>query len=395
MLKDKIQQLAKEYLAETITNRRHLHAHPELSFAEEKTAGFVEEKLKELNISYERKAEHGVVAILKGTYSDSDGVIALRADMDALPIQEMNQVAYKSQQAGVMHACGHDVHTASLITVAKLLSTLKDSFSGTVKFIFQPAEERIPGGAHQMIKEGTLQHPSPQAVLGQHVMPELPAGKVGFRPGNYMASSDELYITVTGKGGHAAMPHLNIDPVVIACQIISALQQIVSRRTDPFVPAALSFGKIIAPGAANVIPDEVYMEGTFRTLDEQWRKQAHEEIRKMVFSLIEGRGAKCSFELKKGYPVLTNDQVLTTSMRLHAVEYLGQDNVVNLGPWMASEDFAYYSQVGPACFYRLGTGNKKKGIEAALHTSTFNVDEKALETGPGLMAYLTLKALGN
>lgn len=393
MLKEKIQQLAKEYLGKTIANRRYLHAHPELSFKEEETAGFITERLEELHIPYERKGGNGIVALLKGTLPDSDRVVALRADMDALPIQEMNPVSYKSQNAGVMHACGHDVHTASLLAVAGILGRLKNEFSGTVKFIFQPAEERIPGGANQMIKEGALQYPFPQSILGQHVMPELSAGKVGFRSGDYMASSDELYITVTGKGGHAAMPHLNIDPVAITCQMINSLQQIVSRKTDPFVPAVLSFGKVIAKGAANVIPDEVYIEGTFRTLDEQWRKQAHEEIKRITISLVEGMGGKCRFELRKGYPVLVNEKTLTETIRLHAEEYLGKENVVDLDPWMASEDFAYYSQACPACFYRLGTGNKKKGIDAALHTSTFNVDEKSLETGPGLMAYLALKNL--
>lgn len=394
MLKEKIQQLAKEYLDETIANRRYLHAHPELSFKEEKTAGFIISILEKLNIPYERKAGNGVAAILKGTRSDSDRAVALRADMDALPIQEANNVTYKSKNKGIMHACGHDAHTANLITVAGMLNQLKDSFSGTVKFIFQPAEERIPGGAKQMIDEGVLQNPTPEHVLGQHVMPELPAGKVGFCSGNYMASTDELFIRVTGKGGHAAMPHLSTDPVAMSCEMISALQQIVSRRSNPLIPSVLSFGRFIANGSTNVIPDEVEIEGTFRTLDEKWRSAAHRQMKELAISLIEGMGGKCTFDIRKGYPVLNNDAGLTEVVRNHAVEFLGKDNVMDLNIWMAAEDFAYYAQVVPSCFYRLGTGNESKSILSGLHTPTFDIDEQALETGTGLMTYLTLKLLG-
>lgn len=395
MLKEEIQQLARAQHEETINNRRYLHANPELSFKEMNTADFVIKKLQTMDIPFERKADTGIVALVKGTRSASDQVVALRADMDALPIQETNQVDYKSKNDGVMHACGHDAHTASLLTTVHILNQLTDKFSGTIKFIFQPAEEKIPGGASQMINEGALRSPAPKSILGQHVMPELPAGKVGFRSGNYMASSDELYITIIGKGGHAAMPHLNIDPVAITCQMISTLQQIISRQSDPQIPSVLSFGKIIADGAANVIPDKVKIEGTFRTTDERWRHEAHEKIQKLVTSLVEGMGARCDFELRKGYPVLVNDEALTRKMQQHAEEYMGKEHVVDLDAWMASEDFAYYSQVCPACFYRLGTGNKEKGIDSALHTPTFNIDEHALETGSGLMAYLALKAVGN
>lgn len=393
MLKEEIQQLSKALHEETVANRRHIHAHPELSFKEVETAAFIKKKLANLEISYQAKANTGIVALLEGTLCPSDKVVALRADIDALPIEETNEVVYKSQNKRVMHACGHDAHTASLLAVAAILSRLKDRFAGTVKFIFQPAEERIPGGARRMIAEGALALPVPQAVIGQHVMPELPAGSVGFRSGNYMASSDELYITIKGKGGHGAMPHLNIDSVAIACQIITALQQLVSRKADPLVPTVLSFGKFIANGAANVIPDEVYLEGTFRTLDESWRQDAHQKIQQMVVTIAEAMGATCDFELKKGYPVLVNEETLTRTMRSHAEDFLGKDKVIDLDVWMAAEDFAYYGQVCPACFYRLGTGNKKKNIDSALHTSTFDVDEMALETGPALMAYLALKIL--
>jgi amidohydrolase len=292
-----------------------------------------------------------------------------------------------------MHACGHDVHTASLIAAAGILNKLKDSFSGTVKLIFQPAEERIPGGALQMIGEGVLENPAPKYILGQHTMPELQAGKIGIRSRHYMASTDELFITVTGKGGHAAMPHLNVDPVAIGCELVSALQQIVSRQADPLIPSVLSFGRFIADGATNVIPDEVKIEGTFRTMDEPWRTEAHRRMERLANTLVEGMGGHCAFEIRKGYPVLNNDEQLTDEIRRHAVEFLGEENVTDLDMWMAAEDFACYARIIPACFYRLGTGNEAKGISSGLHTPTFDVDEEALKTGPGLMAYLALRLL--
>ena len=278
MLKENILQLAASLFDETVANRRHLHAWPELSFQEYKTSEFVAKKLTDLKIPFEKKANTGIVALLEGAQSSSQQVVALRADMDALPIEEANEVSYKSKNKGVMHACGHDVHTSSLLAVAAILNQLKAEFSGTVKFIFQPAEEKLPGGAGLMIKEGALENPRPSCIIGQHVMPELAAGKVGFRQGNYMASNDEIYITVTGKGGHAAMPHTYTDPVSITCQMITALQQIVSRQANPLIPSVLSFGKIIANGSVNVIPDKVEIEGTFRTLNEEWRMEVHRRI---------------------------------------------------------------------------------------------------------------------
>ena len=395
MLKDDISRLAKELYDETVTNRRYLHSNPELSFKEYNTAVFVESRLSSLGIPFERKANTGIVALLTGTKEDSEKVIALRADMDALPIPEANEVEYASKSPGVMHACGHDAHTASLLAVAGILSQLKAQFSGTVKFIFQPAEETLPGGAGLMIQEGALENPKPGWILGQHVMPELPAGKVGFRPGYYMACNDEIYITVIGKGGHAAMPHLNIDPVSITCQLITALQQVVSRQANPLIPSVLSFGKIIANGAVNVIPDKVEIEGTFRTFNEEWRENAHQKIKEMTIALVEGMGAKCEIEIRKGYPVLTNEEELTLKMRQLAEDYLGPQNVVSLDLWMAAEDFAFYGQKVPACFYRLGVGNEAENETRALHTPSFDINESSLETGSGLMAWLALKGLGN
>ncbi|NSL87353.1 M20 metallopeptidase family protein [Chitinophaga solisilvae] len=395
MLKEKIRQLAGDQLTEAVANRRHLHANPELSYKEYNTAAFIAGKLQALGIPYESMAGTGLVALLRGNKPGPDKVVALRADIDALPIYELNNVPYKSQNDGVMHACGHDVHTSSLLATAAILSRMKDDFSGTVKFIFQPAEELIPGGASIMIKEGVLENPRPHHVLGQHTMPELPAGKVGFRGGRYMASNDEIFITVKGKGGHGAMPQLGIDPVVIACHIVIALQQIVSRRANPLLPSVLSFGRMHANGATNVIPDEVRLEGTFRSLDEKWRREAHEKIKRMAVSVAEGMEAACDIEIHQGYPVLINHDQLTADTRAHAIDFLGAENVADLDIWMAAEDFAYYSQAADACFYRLGVRNEARGITSGLHTATFDADENALETGGGLMAYLALKTLGN
>jgi len=294
-----------------------------------------------------------------------------------------------------MHACGHDVHTSSLLGVAKILTALKSEFGGTVKFIFQPGEERLPGGASLMIKEGVLENPVPSGIIGQHVMPMIEVGKVGFRSGKYMASCDELFMTLRGKGGHGAQPHQNIDPIAITAQIITALQQVVSRFADPRIPTVLSWGKIIGNGATNIIPDEVYLEGTFRTFDEKWRSDAHEKMVKMAVGIAESMGATCDFEVRKGYPFLINEPKITEASRLAAIEYLGEENVLELDLWPAAEDFAYYSQATNACFYRLGTGNVAKGITSAVHTPTFDVDEDALEVSIGLMAYLTLQQLSN
>ncbi len=393
-MKEKIRALATQLHGETVSLRRHLHRHPELSFEEYETSAFVKSALDQLGIPYRSMANTGVVAEIRGDLP-SEQVIALRADMDALPIMEVEGREYGSQQPGVMHACGHDVHTSSLLGTAKILQSLKKEFGGTIRLIFQPGEERLPGGASLMIKEGVLADPVPQAVIGQHVMPLIEAGKVGFRSGKYMASTDELYVTVKGKGGHGAQPQQNIDPVVITAHIITALQQIVSRVADPKTPSVLSFGKVIANGATNVIPDEVYLEGTFRTFDEAWRKKAHTHMKKMAEGIAESMGGSCDFEVRVGYPFLVNEEKLTAEARGYAEDYLGAENVVDLDLWLAAEDFAYYSQVADACFYRLGTGNTTRGITSAVHTPTFDIDESALALSTGLMAYIALRKLGN
>lgn len=393
-LKETVKQLAGEGAQEIISIRRHLHANPELSFQEFNTSKFIEEQLKSFGISYSKIAGTGIVALIKGKNPDKK-VIALRADIDALPIIEANEVPYKSKNEGVMHACGHDVHTSSLLGTAKILQEMKNAFEGTVKLLFQPGEEKMPGGASIMIKEGALKNPEPVNIIGQHVMPFIPVGKVGFRSGMYMASTDELYFTVKGKGGHAAMPERNIDPILITSHIIVALQQVVSRNCDPKVPCVLSFGKVIANGATNIIPDEVKVEGTFRTMDEGWRIEAHKRMVKIAEGIAEAMGGVCEFTVLNGYPFLKNDPILTERAKNKAIEFLGEENVVDLDLWMAAEDFSYYSQQMPACFYRLGTRNEERGIVSSVHTPTFDIDEKALEIGAGLMAWLAISELLN
>ena len=392
---DLIKKLASQLQEELVNKRRHLHANPELSFEEYQTSAYLKEELKKIGIQhFEPKANTGFTAIIEGK-NPGKKIVALRADMDALPITELNEIPYKSKNIGVMHACGHDVHSTCLLGAANILFQLKDQFEGSIKLIFQPGEEKLPGGASLMIADGALDNPKPNSIFGQHVMPFLPVGTVGFRKGLYMASSDELFFKVKGKGGHGAMPHLSLDPVPVAAQLITALQTITSRFANPLIPTVLTIGKVIANGATNVIPEEVYMEGTFRTLDENWRKKAHEHIERICHEIGKANSIEIEVEIRKGYPFLKNDEVITQLAKEAAIAYLGEDKVVDLDIWMASEDFAYYSQVMPASFYRLGTRNESKGIVSGVHTPTFNIDESALEIGSGLMAWLAIKELQN
>jgi amidohydrolase len=390
-LKLKVRQLADQHFDEIIGYRRHLHQWPELSFEEEETAAFVASFLTKAGIAFHGGVGgHGIVAHIQGDLPGRQ-VVALRADMDALPIHEENEVEYRSQKEGVMHACGHDVHTASLMGAILILQNLKAHFGGTIKCLFQPAEEKLPGGASLMIKDNALQDPVPLSIFGQHVHPPLETGKIGVKSGMYMASTDELYLTVRGKGGHAALPQDLVDPVMISANILVALQQVVSRYADPTIPTVLSFGKIQSTGGAtNVVPSEVKLEGTFRTMDEPWRAKAHARMQQICRSVAESQGGTAELEIRNGYPYLENDHDLTVRFRQSAIDYLGADNVVNLPIRMTGEDFAYYSQIMPACFYRLGTGNVRKGITSPLHTPTFNVDEECLRVGMGVMAYAAL-----
>lgn len=392
-LKEQITRLALDQHPATLTWRRHLHQHPELSTEEHQTADFVAARLTEMGIPFKTgMAGTGVVGHITGLKT-SNHTIALRADMDALPITEENDVPYKSMNTGVMHACGHDVHTASLLSTAAILQQVRHSFGGTIRLIFQPSEEKYPGGAITLIQQGVLDNPRAEAIFGQHVLPDLNAGMVGFKPGKYMASTDEIYLTVKGKGGHGATPDKNIDPVLMASHIVVALQQIVSRNADPTIPTVISFGRFTANGRTNIIPAEAKLEGTIRTFDEKWRAEAHRLITRIARGTAQAMGGDCEVFIDKGYPFLVNDPALTTNARQWAVDFLGADKVVDLDLRMTAEDFAYYAQRIPGCFYRLGVRNEGKGIVHGLHSSRFDVDESSLVAGPGLMAWLALNQL--
>ncbi len=393
-LKEKIKSLSSRFLPEIIANRRHIHANPELSFEEFNTSNFIASKLKDYNISFKQgMVKTGIVALIEGK-NPSVRVIALRADMDALPITEKNNCDYKSKNEGLMHACGHDVHSASLLGVARILSELKGEFEGTIKLIFQPGEEKLPGGASLMIKAGVLESPAPQSIFGQHVFPSMEVGKVGFRTGMYMASTDELYLIVRGKGGHAAMVNEYVNPLLISAEIMAELNALFLSHEQK-IPTVLAFGKITGNGATNVIPDEVKIEGTFRTMNEKWREEAHKLMKTTAEKIAKVMGGSIEFRIERGYPFLVNDKTITEKAKAAASEYLGKENVEELPLRMTAEDFAFYSQQIPACFYRLGTGNKAKGITAGVHTAMFDIDEQALEIGVGLMAWLALNELQN
>ncbi len=376
---------SKDYLIETIRIRRHLHQHPELSFEEFQTADFIEQTLNFYGIVTTRMSTTGVIAMIEGELT-GEKVIALRADIDALPIQEISDQSYKSKNNGIMHACGHDVHTASLVTVARILQESRSEWGGKVKIIFQPAEEKFPGGASLLIKEGILENPAPSAIIAQHVFPELEAGTLGFRSGPFMASADELYITVHGKGGHGAMPHHTKDTILIASHLIIALQQVVSRNNNPLTPTVLTIGKIQSTGGAtNIIPGEVKIEGTFRTFDETWRKEAKSIIKNICHGIAQSMGGTVDVDIKDGYPVLLNDLHLTSQLRQLAVELLGADHVIDLPMRTTAEDFAYFSQLMPACFYRIGTSKPGRGGEKRVHTPDFDIEENALLTSVAFM----------
>ena len=391
-MKDRIQALNAELFDEIVAIRRTLHQNPELAFEEHETAALVAETLGTL-AGVEVKtgiAKTGVVAEIEG--GKPGPALALRADMDALPIHEENEFDFISQNDGKMHACGHDAHTASLLGTAKILHAIRDELHGTIRLIFQPSEEKIPGGAKVMLEEGALDAngtPAPASIIGQHVIPLLPVGTLGIRSGDFMASADEIYLTIRGEGGHAAAPDsLAADTVLVQAHVLTALQSVISRNCPPGIPSVLSFGKVVADGATNVLPPEVKIEGTFRAMDEDWRFRAHDLIRRVAEHTAEAFGATCEVRVEVGYPALTNDEALAAEVRAAAVEYVGEQRVVDLPQWYASEDFAFYTQQMPGAFYVLGTGNEAAGITHALHTSRFTIDEDALRIGPGFMAYL-------
>jgi amidohydrolase len=391
-LNDKIKTLAGNFFSEIQSIRHHMHQNPELSFEEFETSAFLKQKLESWGLTIDAEwVKTGFSVVIEG--KNKGPCIALRADIDALPIHEQNEVTYKSKKNGKMHACGHDVHASCMMGVAKILNETKSEWGGRVVLFFQAGEEKLPGGASLMIQEGILEKYSPQRMIAQHVYPEMEVGHVGFREGMYMASADEIYLTVKGKGGHAALPHKNVDSVVIAANIITQLQQISSRIAPATVPTVLSFGKIVGMGATNVIPDEVTIEGTLRTMNEEWRSIYHEKIETICKSQAAAFGGDCEVNIMKGYPFLTNDSVVTQKSQEAAINYLGTENVHELDLRMTAEDFAYFSQRVPACFYRLGVGNEAKGITQSVHHPKFDVDEKALEIGMGLMTAIALDNL--
>ncbi len=391
-LKKEVKRLAKEYGDTYRAVRRYLHQNPELSFKEHDTHDYIREQLLAIGISdIQTVANTGLLATIKGGLIG--GTLLLRADMDALPIQEENKTPYASKNEGIMHACGHDVHMSSLLLSAKVLYSIRKGIKGTIKLLFQPGEEVYPGGASLIVKEKAYEKLKNTPHIGQHVMPDLPVGKVGFKSGAFMASMDGISIQIMGKGGHGAMPEDTVDPILIASHVIVAAQQVVSRMSSPKTPTVLSFGKVMGMGATNIIPNEVLIEGTFRTFDGEWRKMALEKLTKLVKSITEGMGAECTVRINHGYPHLVNDEALTEQTKAAAIAYLGKENVMDLDVWMAAEDFAYYSRLHPSCFYVLGVANKGQGIDSGLHTPTFDVDESAIEIGGGLMAWSAIEIL--
>jgi amidohydrolase len=387
MLKEKIKELAAEYANEFIAVRHHLHAHPELSYQEFETSKYVQDKLQAFGIPFKTMATTGVVGLIEGK-NPGKRTIALRADMDALPIQEENDVPYKSTRPGIMHACGHDVHTSVLLGAAKILNALKHDWEGTIKLVFQPGEEKNPGGASLMIKDGVLENPKPQAIFGLHVHPGLATGQVSFRGGKVMASADELYFTIKSKGGHAAAPHATTDTILVASHLVVALQQVISRNRNPFSPSVLSITSFQGGYTTNVIPSEVKLMGTFRAMDEDWRFQAHDIIRKISTELVHSMGAELDLHIDIGYPTVYNNEALNEKARAQARLLMGHEHVEETELRMGAEDFGYYSQVIPGCFYRLGVMNAAKGITAGVQTPVFNIDESAIEIGMGMMAWL-------
>lgn len=385
----------KEIFPTIVEHRRHLHQNPELSFQEYQTSAYIQAELRKLGIAFQVVMETGVVAVLDGRKGVSDSVVVLRADIDALPILEKNEVSYKSCNDGIMHACGHDFHTANLLGVATLLVDLVDDFSGKIVLLFQPAEERIPGGAKQIVESGVLESfgGTIKAVLGLHVSPRLSLGTMGIKSGRFMASSDEFYIKIKGKGGHAAEPHRAVDPVMIGVELLNALQQVVSRKADPSIPSVLTFGRFIGDGAANVIPQEVLLEGTFRTMDEPWRKEALHHIQTLIANLPVALGAEVACEVRHGYPVLQNDPHLAEDLTHVLQNSLGEVQVVDPGIWMAAEDFAYYSHEYPSLFLLLGTSNTNAATQYGLHNAQFDLDENAFYVGVPVLVQSALHLL--
>ncbi len=384
---DWISQAVDSHFDEAVQFRRSIHANPELSFQEYQTSNFIKHSLRELN--WETLCNTGLTTVIEPLDSiENAPCIALRADIDALPIQEETALEFSSKNAGVMHACGHDIHSAILMGAAKIIHTNRDKLRKKVKLIFQLGEEKLPGGASMMIAAGVLKNPNVDAIYGLHVFPDLETGKIGFRTGPYMASCDEIYLTIHGKGGHAALPHTTIDPIYIASQIVVQAQSIVSRSADPTVPSVLSFGHIEGIGATNIIPSVVHLKGTFRTMHEPWRKNAHRLLTELVDKICEAHGARADLKIEVGYPFLVNDEKTTAQAKKAVLEIVDLENIVDLPIRMTAEDFSYYSQEVPATFFRIGVKNPLTEANYGLHNSRFNPDENAIKIG--MKAFLAI-----
>lgn len=388
---DRIKQLADKYYDDVVTLRRTIHANPELAFEENETSALVANTLEKYGVEVRRGvAKTGVVGTIRG--KNKGKVVALRGDMDALPILEATGLPFASKNTGKMHACGHDAHTSIGLGAAMILSELKDELNGEVRFLFQPSEERVPGGAPFMIEDGALD--GVDEIYGLHVIAQNDAGTVGFFPGEMMASADELYFTIKGKSGHGARPQYAIDPIVTSAQVITALQTLVSRNLDPFSQGVITIGSIHGGFAPNIIPEEVKLVGTVRAMTKEWRDYAHKRIVEIVEGICAANGATCDILIDKGYPVLSNHPAQTMFADEAARELFGSDRVFKAERLMGAEDFAYYLEKVPGTFYRLGIRNEKMGITADIHNDHFTIDEEALRTGIAMQAYLAVKALG-
>ena len=391
-IQEQIKELAKHHFGDVIALRRHLHQYPELSKQEKETANFICNYLGKLQgVSFRRDiAGHGICGFVEG--KPANKCVALRADMDALPICENTNLDFKSKNEGVMHACGHDVHMSVLLGAITILSELREQFSGKVMFIFQPSEEHYPGGAITMLNAGIFNNITPSKIFALHTTPEMDTGKIGIKEGKYMASTDEIYIEVRGKGGHGATPELDIDPIVAASHVVIALQTLVSRNANPTMPTTFSVGRFIAEGRTNIIPSKVDLECIIRTFDEDWRKQAHKLIHRIAENTAKAYGATADVFIDHGYPYVYNNPELVKEARTIAKEYLGEENVLDINMRMTAEDFSYFAQKVPACYFRLGTRIAGKPI-TNLHTANFDVDERCLEYGMGITALFAIKGL--
>ena len=381
----RMKELAHAQHAELVNIRRHLHENPELGFEEVATAQYIADYLAGLGLEVTRQvAKTGVVALIRGVQPGK--TVAIRADMDALPIQELNEVPYKSKHPGKMHACGHDAHVAAAIGAARILWELRDQINGNVKFIFQPAEE-APGGAEPMIAAGVLENPTVDAIIGGHVWGGLESGIIEVMSGPTMASSDIIRLKIIGKGGHAAQPHTTIDPIVIASEIVGALQKIVSRQTDPFEAVVISICSFHAGDVFNVIPHSAYMEGAVRTLNNELRQELPQKIEKIIRGITEPYGATYELDYYLGYPVTVNDPGVTETVRRAAISVLGGDKVrVAARASMGGEDYAYFLNKVPGTYIRIGTRNPEKGICQEMHHPRFDIDEAVLELTPVVYA---------